>query len=169
MPRAVSKMRRPSMSRESWAGTQSSCLTYLLWSQNDARHRHGPNHCHDLCQSSVVARRSPTSRCICDHLGTEACRRRPTTSWPAGRCRLTSSAIAGRSSTCPPAERSAGRPLWRGSARLYPVPRTMIGRRSEKVHRSGLQHDSSAVWVERVKLRLNRSIGRILPPCVATA
>jgi hypothetical protein len=42
----------------------------------DARHRHGPNHCHDLCQSSGVARRSPTSRCICDHLGTEACRRR---------------------------------------------------------------------------------------------
>ena len=40
----------------------------------DARDRHGPNHCHDLCTSSVVARPPHTSRRICDDLGTKPCR-----------------------------------------------------------------------------------------------
>jgi hypothetical protein len=96
----------------------------------DARHRHGPNHCHDLCASSAVARPSRTSECICDYLGTKPCRRRPT-SWPAGRYRSTSSAIAGAKldlsacGVCSPVRLRArdGRPtLWRGSARLYPRP-----------------------------------------------
>jgi hypothetical protein len=54
--------------------------------------------------------------------GREPCRRRPT-SWPAGAYRITSSAIAGRTSTYPPAQRFAARPSSvPGSCRCPPYP-----------------------------------------------
>ncbi len=111
----------------------------------DARHRHGPNHCHDSCASSLAARPSHTSRCICDRLGTEPCRRR-STSWPAGGYRITSSAIAGRRSTYAPAVRRCGccgrlvvGVLVVGHVVLHGVHRLSLSRsRSRPAHPRGL-------------------------------